>query len=185
MVFFKFSGQILKKTIITLQALRFKLNCLNQTCISLKSIMQLTKTIFPDSAIFIEKKRVENQFWRKSEFLWRKKIKTSLPPIKTMVPAWSQPAGPGPAVHSSQARRRAPSDQAHCARQVSTSGSVQADHNQAAPAGESSCSQRSSTQCERARIAALTAIKHTVPAWSRPAGPGLAVKPLPGKSSRS
>ncbi len=64
--------QTLKKTIITLQALRFKLNGLNQTCISLKSIMQLTKTIFPDSAIFIEKKRVEIRLWRKSEFLWRK-----------------------------------------------------------------------------------------------------------------
>jgi hypothetical protein len=56
-----------------LQALRFKLNCLNQTCISLKSITQFTRTIFPDSAIFIEKKRVENRLWRKSEFLWRKK----------------------------------------------------------------------------------------------------------------
>ena len=66
-------GKHWKKTIITLQALRFKLNCLNQTCISLKSIMQLTKTIFPDSAIFIEKKRVENRLWRKSEFSWRKK----------------------------------------------------------------------------------------------------------------
>ncbi len=73
MVLFKIWPEILKKAIITLQALRFKLNCLNQTCISLKSIMQLTKTIFPDSAIFIEKKRVENRLWRKSEFLWRKK----------------------------------------------------------------------------------------------------------------
>ncbi len=46
--------------------------------------MQLTKTIFPDSAIFIEKKRVENRLWRKSEFLWRKKIKTS--DIRTRAP---------------------------------------------------------------------------------------------------
>jgi hypothetical protein len=68
MVFFKIWPENSKKTIITLQALRFKLNCLNQTYISLKSIMQLTKTIFPDSAIFIAKKRVENRFWRK---LWR------------------------------------------------------------------------------------------------------------------
>ncbi len=73
MVFFKIWPENLKKTIITLKALRFKLNCLNQTCISLKSIMQLTKTIFPDSAIFFEKKRVENRLWRKSEYLWRKK----------------------------------------------------------------------------------------------------------------
>jgi hypothetical protein len=34
--------------------------------------MQLTKTIFPESATSIEKKRVENRLWRKSEFLWRK-----------------------------------------------------------------------------------------------------------------
>jgi hypothetical protein len=74
-VFFKISGQILKKTVITLQALRFKLKCLNQTCISLNSIMQLARTIFSDSAIFMEKKRVENRLWPKSEFLWPKKIK--------------------------------------------------------------------------------------------------------------
>ncbi len=57
MVSLKFSDLNLKKTIITLQALRFKLNCLNQTCVSLKSILQLAKTIFPDSATFIEKYR--------------------------------------------------------------------------------------------------------------------------------
>jgi hypothetical protein len=39
------SGQILKKTIITLQILRFKLKCLNQTCLSLKSIILLTMMI--------------------------------------------------------------------------------------------------------------------------------------------
>jgi hypothetical protein len=50
-----------KKTIITLHALRFKLTCLNQTCLSLKSIMQLTKNKIPDSATIIEKKGVENQ----------------------------------------------------------------------------------------------------------------------------
>ena len=43
----------------TLQALRLKLKSLNQACISSKSIMQLTKTIFSDSDIFIEKKTVE------------------------------------------------------------------------------------------------------------------------------
>jgi hypothetical protein len=34
--------------------------------------MQLTKTIFPDSVIFIEKKRVENGVWRKSAFCGEK-----------------------------------------------------------------------------------------------------------------
>jgi hypothetical protein len=62
------------KTVITLQALRFKLKCLNQTCISLKSNMQFTRTFFFYSATFIEKKRVENRLWPKSEFLWPKKI---------------------------------------------------------------------------------------------------------------
>ena len=37
----------------------FKVKCLNQICISSKSIMQLTKSIFSDSAIFIEKKSVK------------------------------------------------------------------------------------------------------------------------------
>jgi hypothetical protein len=46
--------------IISDQILRLKLNSPNQTCISLNSVMQLTKTIFPDSATLIEKKRVEN-----------------------------------------------------------------------------------------------------------------------------
>ncbi len=55
MVFFKIWPENFNKT-RTLQALRFKLNCLNQTCISLESIMQFTKTIFPDSSTFIEKK---------------------------------------------------------------------------------------------------------------------------------
>ena len=36
--------------------------------------MQLTKTIFPDLAIFIEKKTVEIWLWAKNEFLWAKKI---------------------------------------------------------------------------------------------------------------
>jgi hypothetical protein len=71
-VFFKIPGQILKKTVITLQALRFKLKCLNQTGISLKLSMQFARTIFSDSATFIEKKRVENRLWPKSEFLWPK-----------------------------------------------------------------------------------------------------------------
>ena len=56
--FLIFSGQNLKKVVITLQALRFKQNGLSQTWISSKSIMQITETIFPHSAIFIKKKRV-------------------------------------------------------------------------------------------------------------------------------
>ena len=35
--------------------------------------MQLTMTIFSDSLIFIEKKRVENRLWAKSDFLCAKK----------------------------------------------------------------------------------------------------------------
>jgi hypothetical protein len=35
-------------------------------------MMQFTKTFFFDSAFFIEKQRVKNQLWRKSEFLRRK-----------------------------------------------------------------------------------------------------------------
>ena len=35
--------------------------------------MQLTRTIFFDSAIFIEKRTVENRLWAKSQFLWAKK----------------------------------------------------------------------------------------------------------------
>jgi hypothetical protein len=65
---------ILKKTVITLQALRFKLKSPNQTCISLKSIMQLARTICFYSATFIEKRRVENRLWPKSEFLCPKQI---------------------------------------------------------------------------------------------------------------
>ena len=34
--------------------------------------MQLSKTIFSDSAIFLEKETVENQLWAKSKFLWAK-----------------------------------------------------------------------------------------------------------------
>jgi hypothetical protein len=34
--------------------------------------MQLNKTIFSDSTIFIEKKRVENRLWRKSAFCGEK-----------------------------------------------------------------------------------------------------------------
>ncbi len=61
MVFFKIRPENFEKTTITLQALSFKPNCLNQACISLKPILQITKTIFPDSATLIEEKRVENR----------------------------------------------------------------------------------------------------------------------------
>ena len=40
--------------------------------------MQLAMTIFSDYATFIEKKRVENRLWPKSEFSWPKKIKSSV-----------------------------------------------------------------------------------------------------------
>ena len=63
--FFTFSGQILKKTFISLQAFRFKVKRLNQTCTSSKSTMQLTTTLCSASAIFIEKKWVENRSWPK------------------------------------------------------------------------------------------------------------------------
>ena len=72
--FFIFSGQILKKTFITLRTSRLKLNSLNQTGILSKSIMQLAKTTFSDSVMFIEKKRLENRLWAKSEFLWANKF---------------------------------------------------------------------------------------------------------------
>ena len=36
--------------------------------------MQLTNTFFPNSAIFIEKKWVENRLWGKSGFLWGKEL---------------------------------------------------------------------------------------------------------------
>ena len=68
--FLIFSGQIFKTTIITLQEMRLKLKCLNETCTSSKSIMQFTRPTFSDSLIFIEKKTVENRMWAKSEFLW-------------------------------------------------------------------------------------------------------------------
>jgi hypothetical protein len=73
-VFFKIWPGIFKKTVITLQALRFKLKCLNQTCISLKSSMQFARTIFSDSASFIEKKRVENRCGQKVNFRGQKKL---------------------------------------------------------------------------------------------------------------
>ena len=41
--------------------------------IQAKSIMQLTKTFFPKSAIFIERKWLENRLWAKSAFLSGKK----------------------------------------------------------------------------------------------------------------
>ncbi len=58
-VFYEIPGQIFKT--------RFKLKCLNQTCISLKSSMQLARTIFlilPSSM----------RLWPKSEFCGQKKI---------------------------------------------------------------------------------------------------------------
>ena len=73
MVVFKIWPENIKKAFITLQDFRFKLNSPNQTCILSKSTIQLIETIFPDSAIVIEKKTVKNLWWAKSEFLWAKK----------------------------------------------------------------------------------------------------------------
>ena len=57
-IFFKFLPEKIRKTVITLQILRFKQTYPSQSLISSKSIMKLTKTIFQNSAIFIEKKWV-------------------------------------------------------------------------------------------------------------------------------
>ena len=81
MVFFKIWPENIKKAFITLQELTFKLNCLNQTCISLKSIMQLTTTFFSDSAIFIEKKDCrKSAVGKKRIFVGKKCIIT--PPVQ-------------------------------------------------------------------------------------------------------
>ena len=78
MVFFKIWPENIKKAFITLQALRFKLNSLNQTSISPQStrmIMQLTKTISFDSVTFIAKKTIENLLWaKKVSFCGQKKM---------------------------------------------------------------------------------------------------------------
>jgi hypothetical protein len=58
--------------------------------------MQFARTIFPDSATFIEKKKIENRLWPKSEFLWPKKIKSldsSFPsPAMSLVLGQDRPA---------------------------------------------------------------------------------------------
>ena len=78
-VFFKTWPENIKEAFITLQTLRFTVNRVNQTCILLKSIMNLTRTgIFPNSAIFIEKKSAENWVWAKSKFLSAKKKKCTI-----------------------------------------------------------------------------------------------------------
>jgi hypothetical protein len=45
----------------------------------MKSIVQLTKSISPDSASFVEKKRVENRLWRKGEFCGENKYNITPP----------------------------------------------------------------------------------------------------------
>ena len=57
MVIFNFWPENIKKASITLQALRLKLNSLEETCTSSDLIMQL---------ISIEIKTVESQLWAKS-----------------------------------------------------------------------------------------------------------------------
>ena len=51
-----------KKTVIPLEVFRYKLTVLVKSCISLESRMQLTKMIFPNSTIFIEKKKEEIRY---------------------------------------------------------------------------------------------------------------------------
>ena len=99
--FLIFSGQIDKKTITILQALRFKLNRLHQICISSKSMMQLTKTIFPDSAIFLEKKSVENRVWQKKNFCGNFFYLYVPDPLDTSgSPQWKRSQGSSAAVHT-------------------------------------------------------------------------------------
>ena len=64
-------------------------------------MMQFTRTIFPDSTIFIEKKRVENRLWRKSTFCGEKvknagekKMHHIRPSAGTRVPSPGCPASP-------------------------------------------------------------------------------------------
>ena len=49
--------------------------------------MQLTKTIFQNSAIFIEKKWVENRLCGKSAFLWEKELIHAPNPFVLDVPS--------------------------------------------------------------------------------------------------
>ncbi len=64
-VFFKTWPDIFKKTILTLLALRFKPNCLNQTCISLKLTILILQPPF--------RKRGWKSIVAKNKFLWCKK----------------------------------------------------------------------------------------------------------------
>ena len=72
MVFFKIWPENIKKAFMTLQALRFELNCLLN--LSIVEIDNALTTIFSDSAIFIGEKRVENRLWAKRGFLWSRKM---------------------------------------------------------------------------------------------------------------
>ena len=85
-VFFKIWPENIKKAIITLQALIFKLNMLNETCISSKSIMQLTKTIFPDSA-----NDCHLHWWAKSDWFYVGKKKMHHPTTAGVTVAWVLP----------------------------------------------------------------------------------------------
>ena len=69
MVFFEIWPENIKKAFKILQALKFKLNHPNQTCLSLKLIMQLTETIVSDSVIFIEKKKLKIGCGQKVNFV--------------------------------------------------------------------------------------------------------------------
>ena len=56
------------KIVITLQAFIFKVHGLSQTCITSKSIMQVTETLSPDPVIFIEKEIRKSDMGEKVNF---------------------------------------------------------------------------------------------------------------------
>ena len=88
MCLFKFWPKKDQKVIITLQGLRIKTNVINQTCFSLKSMMQYCKTTFPDSVIFNEKNLVENRSQWKMRFSWGKLIWSSGPRAQCRFGCW-------------------------------------------------------------------------------------------------
>ena len=75
---------------ITLQASRFELN--SRTCLSSKSIMQLTETSFSNSVIFIEKQSIENRIWAKTNFYGQTNFFSWSPP---RLPPRQPPQYPG------------------------------------------------------------------------------------------
>jgi hypothetical protein len=77
----------------------------------------------------------------------------ALPPIKYTVPAWSRPVDPGRRFTPGPASRRAPRDQAHCARLV--------DHHQ--PASRRAPSDQAHCACLVARTSRFRQVDHPGP----------------------